>query len=170
MADKVADIHLICGATGAGKSTYSEELAKDIRGVRFSIDEWLQRLHNADQPETMSFDWFYERVLRNCAQMQDVGARLVELGVPVIFDCGLTRKEERDIFVNWAAEAGYSVQLHFRDVPTETRWQRVQKRNAEKAETFQFEVTREMFDFIESMWEAPSDAEMSALHGVRVVH
>ena len=163
-----ADIYLICGATGAGKSTHAEALAQQVKGVRFSIDEWMQRLHNKDQPPEMSFDWFYERVQRNCAQMRDIAERLVELGTPAIFDCGLTNKEERDIFASWAAQKGYSVALHFVDVPTETRWQRVLKRNAEQAETFQFEVTREMFDFIEGLWEAPDEAEMAALNGERV--
>jgi predicted kinase len=75
-------------------------------GVRFSIDEWMQRLHNPDQPEELSFNWFYERVQRNCAQMRDVAERLGELGTPAIFDCGLTNKEERDIFADWAAKKG----------------------------------------------------------------
>ncbi|NOR60890.1 MAG: AAA family ATPase [Rhodobacteraceae bacterium] len=163
-----ADIYLICGATGAGKSTHAEVLAQRVKGVRFSIDEWMQRLHNKDQPEELSFDWFYERVQRNCAQMRDVAERLVALEVPAIFDCGLTNKTERDIFAGWAAEQSYRVALHFVDVPSKTRWQRVLKRNAEQAETFQFEVTRGMFEFIEGLWEAPNEAEMAALHGVHV--
>ncbi len=168
MPDRRADIYLVCGATGAGKSTYSEELARPVDGVRFSIDEWMQRLHNSDKPDENLYEWFYERVQRNCAQMRDVAERLVSLNVPAIFDCGLTNRIERDIFVNWADENGFATQLHFRDVPTDTRWQRVLKRNAEQAETFQFEVTRDMFDFIESLWEAPSDEEMARLSGVRI--
>lgn len=136
--------------------------------MRFSIDEWMQTLHNMDQPKTLSFEWFYPRVQRNCTQMRAVAERLVALGVPAIFDCGLTNKTERDIFADWAAEKGYRVALHFVDVPVETRWQRTQKRNREQAETFQFEVTREMFDFIEGMWEAPDSAEMATLNGVRI--
>ena len=62
------DIHLICGATGAGKSTYAERLATDLGGVRFSIDEWMQALHNANKPDAPSFEWFHERVRRNCAR------------------------------------------------------------------------------------------------------
>ena len=168
MPRKTADIHLVCGATGAGKSTYSAQLAQDLGGVRFSIDEWMERLHNPDKPERDLFEWFYERVQRNCAQMRSVAEQLVPLGIPAIFDCGLTNRHERDIFVNWAQEMGYSVQLHFRDVPTDIRWGRVQQRNAEQAETYQFHVTRDMFDFIESLWEAPTDAEMRALNGLRI--
>jgi len=167
MAD-CADIYLICGATGAGKSTHAEALTQKVKGVRFSIDEWMQRLHNKDQPAEMSFDWFYERVQRDCSQMRSIAERLAELGTPAIFDCGLTNKKERDIFAEWADKRGYKIALHFVDVPTDTRWRRVQKRNAEQAETFQFEVTRGMFDFIEGLWEAPTEDEMTTLNGVRI--
>lgn len=170
MSDGDFYIHLVCGATGAGKSTYSAALAKSVGGVRFSIDEWMQTLHNMDQPPELRFDWFYDRVQRNCTQMRNIAEQLVPLGVPPVFDCGLTNKKERDIFVGWANEKGYPVRLHFVDVPTEVRWSRVQKRNAEKAETFQFEVTRPMFDFIESLWEAPTDAEMQTLSGKRITN
>lgn len=163
-----ADIYLICGATGAGKSTYAETLAQQVSGVRFSIDEWMQQLHNKDQPETGLYEWFYERVQRNCAQMRNMAERLVELSTPAIFDCGLTNKIERDIFAVWAGSRGFKTSLHFVDVPLDNRWRRVKKRNTEQAETFQFEVTREMFDFIESIWEAPSEAEMTALNGKRI--
>ncbi len=162
------DIHLVCGATGAGKSTYSDALARSLGGVRFSIDEWMQTLHNQDQPEELLFDWFYERVQRNCTQMRSVADQLVSLGVPAVFDCGLTNRQERDIFADWARDKDYSVQLHFVDVPPGVRWSRVEKRNADQAETFQFEVTRAMFDFIESLWEPPTDTEMQALSGKRI--
>jgi predicted kinase len=100
--------------------------------------------------------------------MRAVADQLVPLKVPAVFDCGLTNKQERGIFADWARDKGYSAQLHFVDVPTAVRWSRVEKRNAEQAETFQFEVTRAMFDFIESLWEPPTDIEMQALSGKRV--
>lgn len=156
-------IHLICGPTGAGKSTYAERLAQDLGGVRFSIDEWMQRLHNPDRPEELRFDWFYERVQRNCAQMRAVAERLAEIGVRSVFDCGLTNATERAIFADWAEETGLSCRLHFVDVAKDIRWERVQRRNAERAETFQFHVDRGMFDFIESLWQPPTDAERTRM-------
>jgi hypothetical protein len=44
----------------------------------------------------------------------------------------------------------------------------VETRNAQKGETYQlgFDVTREMFDFVEGIWEPPTDAEMLAYDGV----
>ena len=131
-----AQVHLVCGATGAGKSTYAQALASRTGGVRFSIDEWMERLHNPDQPAELSFDWFYERVQRNCAQMRSVAERLAQIGVPSVFDCGLTNATERAIFADWAADRGFSTQLHFIDVAPDIRWERVQKRNSERAETF----------------------------------
>lgn len=163
MKTPFTQVYLVCGCTGAGKSTYSEQLAQDVGGVRFSIDEWMQQLHNADQPKEISFDWFYERVQRNCGQMRRVAERLIEIGVPAIFDCGLTNSRERGIFADWADAQGFSNELHYIDVDAETRWQRVQKRNDEQAETYQFEVTRPMFDFIEDMWEAPTADEINRM-------
>ena len=69
-----------------------------------------------------------------------------------------------------AGEAGLPVELHFLDVPASDRWRRIEARNAEKQETYQlpFDVTREMFDFVESIWEPPADAELATLDGVVV--
>jgi pantothenate kinase-related protein Tda10 len=35
---------LVCGPVGAGKTTYSMALAKEIGAIRFSIDPWMQTL------------------------------------------------------------------------------------------------------------------------------
>lgn len=152
-------VHLVCGPTGAGKSTYSEKLTQALGGVRFSIDEWMERLHNPDKPDQASFEWFYDRVQRNCAQMRVVAERLAELGTPSVFDCGLTNSTERAIFADWAEGHGFSYRLHFVDVPVDIRWTRVERRNRERAGTFQFHVDRGMFDFIEALWEPPNAAE-----------
>ena len=158
-------IHMICGLTGAGKSTYAETLRRDLNGVRFSIDDWNANLFFMDRDPTSDFDWFYERVQRSCKQMRYTAEQLLEAGVPVVFDCGFTDRKERAIFYDWASDLGQSVQLHYVDVDTETRWFRVQKRNAEKGATFALEVTREMFDFMEGIWEAPSDDELAGYDG-----
>ena len=39
-----ADLILIVGCTGAGKTTYARRLADEIGGIRFSIDEWMMAL------------------------------------------------------------------------------------------------------------------------------
>ena len=37
-------IHLLIGPVGAGKSTFALELAREHRGVRLTLDEWMQSL------------------------------------------------------------------------------------------------------------------------------
>ena len=49
--DQTQQIHLICGSTGAGKTTYARELANNIGGIVFSIDEWMVSLFREDAPE-----------------------------------------------------------------------------------------------------------------------
>lgn len=165
---RAADVHLICGLTGAGKSTYAESLRRDLRAVRFSIDEWNNRLFFMDRDPASDFNWFYDRVQRSCAQMRATAEQVLAAGVPVIFDCGFTDRKERQIFYDWAGARKYDVALHFVDADIETRWQRVQKRNAEKGETFMLEVTRGMFDFMEGIWQAPDPDEMARHGGQRI--
>lgn len=161
-------IHMVCGLTGAGKSTYSEKLRTDVGGVRFSIDEWNRTLFFMDRDPTSDFEWFYERVQRCCCQMRATAEQVVAAGTPVIFDCGFTNLHERRLFYDWADALGYRLQLHFIDVSPEIRWLRVEKRNQDKGDTFMIEVTRDMFDFMQSMWEAPEAAEMTRRNGQRI--
>jgi predicted kinase len=160
---------MICGLTGAGKSTYSEQLRLDLKGVRFSIDDWNARLFFMDRDPSSDFDWFYERVQRSCAQMRDTAEQVLEAGVPVIFDCGFTDRKERRIFYDWAQDIGAQVHVHFLDVDTDTRWRRVQRRNAEKGPTYKIDVTREMFDFMNKIWQAPKIDEVAPYSGTFLV-
>ena len=151
---------LITGGTGAGKTTYALKLAEDIGAVRFSIDDWMTGLFWMDAPNPPSFDWAMERIGRAEAIIRLTAEQTLSRNVPVILDLGFTKAEHRIAFAEWARSLGHEPVLHWVDVPTETRWMRVQGRNAEKGETFAMEVDRAMFDFMEGEWEAPQDNEM----------
>lgn len=51
--------------------------------------------------------------------------------------------------------------MHFVDAPHDVRKARVLARNSEKGETFSFEVTPGMFDFMEQEFQRPTEAELS---------
>lgn len=163
-----ADIILVVGCTGAGKTTYSRRLADELGGVRFSIDEWMTTLFWADSPQPIQFEWTMERITRCEAQIMATVRQLAARGVPALLDLGFTTKDHRDRFRAMAAGAGLTVQVHFLDVPVDERWQRVSRRNAERGETFAMEVDRGMFDFMEGLWEPPQADEWQANGGCRI--
>ena len=77
-----------------------------------------------------------------------------------ILDLGFSKLEHRNKFKEFAKSNGYELKTHFLDISKETRLERVMKRNIEKGETFEFEVSKENFDFMESWFEKPNHNEM----------
>jgi predicted kinase len=163
-------IHLVCGATGAGKTKYSLKLSEELGAVRFSIDEWMSALFWMDSPQPLEATWSMERVERCSAQIWRTAAEICGQGVPVILDLGVGQVAARLKYFTLAAEAGFSVRLHSLEAPAQVRWRRVQARNRSKGGTGQlpFNVTREMFDFVETLWEPPSDEEIDRFNGLRI--
>jgi len=153
-------IHLICGSTGAGKTTYARELATTIGGVVFSIDEWMISLFGEDAPESLSPAWIFPRVHRCEAQMWAMALQLGRLGIPSILDFGFQRHEHRQRYASFAKQAQFTIRLHVLDVDASVRWKRIEARNKEKGDTFHMEITRGMFDYIETTWELPGDDEL----------
>ncbi len=155
-------MHFICGSTGAGKTSYAVKLAGEIGAVTFCIDEWMARLYWPDAPQPPDGAWAMERVARCQMQIWDTAKTVAARGVPCILEIGFADARIRGRFAELAQDAGLPVQLHFLDVPAEERWRRVEKRNADKSGALGFDVTREMFDFVEAMWEPPDQAEVAA--------
>jgi predicted kinase len=160
-------IHLVCGSTGSGKTTYSCELAAHLRGVRFSIDEWMSALFWMDSPEPLEADWSFERVDRCTQQIWRIVVQVAHVGVPSILDLGFSTADSRTQIYDLARDAGLLAQIHLLDVPAEERWRRVERRNAEEGGgQLPFAVSREMFDFVDSIWESPTVEEMLAHDGI----
>jgi len=88
----MATVHLIYGYLGAGKTTFAKRLEDQVRGVRFSPDEWMVRLYG-DNPPAESFTDLYNRV-RQTIDLQWV--RAVRYGAEVILDFGFWSRQSRD--------------------------------------------------------------------------
>ncbi|MFT6370642.1 MAG: putative kinase [Maribacter sp.] len=153
-------IHLIVGNTGSGKTTYANELKEKTKGVLFSIDTWNSTLFLPDKTPADGLNWFLERIDRSETIIMHLVKQLEAANTDSILDLGLSKFKHREKFREFAATHNYSITLHFLDVSKQTRWKRVQERNEEKGATFEFEVSKENFDFMETWFEKPSDNEM----------
>jgi predicted kinase len=88
---------LVCGPVGAGKTTYSIALAKEIDAIRFSIDPWMQTLFAKDM-QSLDYAWILERVDRCHQQIWEVAEQILKLNGNVILDLGFTSRQHRDRF------------------------------------------------------------------------
>ena len=152
-------LHVVFGSQGAGKSTYAAKLAEKVNGVYFSIDEWMSELYGADLPKPMDIKWIMERVARAEKRIWTTAKQIAACGGNVILDLGFMKVSNRDTFLNLAKEAGILTQLHYVDAPYPVRFKRVQERNSQKGDTFSFEVTPAMFEFMEKEFETPTEKE-----------
>lgn len=153
-------IHLIIGNTGCGKTTYATNLKTEVNGIIFSIDKWNNTLFLADKETTDGLEWFLERIERAEKIILNLIEQLEASQVDSILDLGLSKLEHREKFRKFAATNGYQIKYHFLEISREVRLKRVMARNREQGETYEFEVTLENFEFMETWFEKPSEIEM----------
>ena len=155
-----ATLHVVFGPIGAGKTTYAHALAQRENAVPFVLDEWGARLFGPDVQGALDFGWMLERMARCNALIWSIAPAVLGAGASVVLDVGGMRRADRDRIRQMAEASGLSPQWHFVDAPLEVRRARVEGRNAAKGETFVMEVTPQMFAMIESVYEAPTPAEL----------
>jgi len=153
-------IHLIVGNTGSGKTTYSNKLKNEIGGIIFSIDKWNNTLFLPDKKKDDGLDWFLERIDRAESLISNLIIQLESTGTDSILDLGLSKFEHREKFRKLAKENNIEIKIHFLDISKETRLNRIIGRNNKKGETFEFNVSKEDFDFMENWFERPSEIEI----------
>jgi predicted kinase len=149
----VPKIYLIAGNTGVGKSTYTRNLAQKEDAYIFSGDEWFKTLFLADVPSPSTYKWALERTERIEDQIVKEALKLIIKDMNVILDLGFFKRVQRKRVEQFFNENNVKTSLHFLDIDKKLRWERVNKRNFEKSESFEFEVSREIFEFCETIFE-----------------
>lgn len=153
-------IHLIVGNTGSGKTTYSTELKSKTNGIIFSIDKWNKTLFLADKKPNDGLEWLLQRIDRAEEMIMELIKQLEHLKIDSILDLGFSKFEHREKFRDFAKSNEFEIKIHLLDISKETRQERVMKRNKEKGATFEFEVSKEDFQFMESWFEKPGKKEL----------
>lgn len=156
----MSKIHIVFGPQGAGKTTYAQQLSKEVSGVLFSIDDWMWQLYGEDLPPSMNYSWIMKRVKRCEKMIQSTAEKVAHAGGNVVLDLAFTKHEKRTHFINWAQDQGFVPRLHFITASHAIRRQRVLDRNTEKGDSFSFEVTPGMFDFMEKEFQIPRKKEL----------
>ena len=148
-------IILITGPIAAGKTTYAIRLASELSAIRFSIDAWMTTLFSEDKLEN-DFMAIMARVDSCHNQIWSVALQALDKKLNVILDLGFTTVEQRSKFIDLALSLGITPELHYLQLSPKARWQRVVQRNNDKhPDVFSFEITQEMFDFMEPKFEPP---------------
>jgi len=153
-------IHLIVGNTGSGKTTYSNALKKDNNAIVFSIDIWNNILFIKDKTDNDGLDWFLERIERAETIILNLVLQLENTNIDSILDLGLSKFEHREKFRDFAKANSIDLKFHFLDIPKEIRKQRILDRNITKGITYEFDVTKENFEFMEDWFEKPTNNEL----------
>ncbi len=161
---------LIIGQTGAGKTTYGLRLEKQKNGLLFSIDTWMVNLFWQDMPQKPSIEWFQEnqqwylqRIERCEAFIRQQITHLAQSSTPCILDLGFTSSSHRKKYLELGQELNQKIEIHYLNYTPEIRWERVQTRNSQKGESFSMNVSREMFDYMESIFEPLNQYEKQFL-------
>lgn len=157
----LATVHLVFGPQGAGKTTYSRQLAEASNATRFSIDEWMGELYSPDLPQPIDFRWVMERVQRCERRIWATASEVARRGSNVVLDLGFMKIQDRSRFISLSEGESLPTQLHFVSAPHAVRRSRVIARNTRKGDTFAFEVTPAMFDFMEGQFEPLTEVEQS---------
>ena len=157
---------IACGQTAVGKTTYSIKISSEINARRFSIDPWMQTLFSQDM-KSLDFSWMMERVERCQNQIWEISKQILGNEGSVVLDLGFTAKDQRSTFIDRAKTLGITAEIHYLDAPTIIRRKRLTKRNTDKnQEVYSFEVTDQMFEFMEPRFEPPDREELK--NGIKI--
>lgn len=125
--ERTPRVHLLAGLNGSGKTTYARHLQAYLPAVRFTLDEWMLRLHGLpyDHPA-------YPALAESCKSLiWDTAVQVLRADTDVVLDWNQWSRERRR---EWAAKTraeGCEPVLHYIRVSLETAIAHATVRNAQ---------------------------------------
>lgn len=154
VCEKPAEVLMLCGPAGSGKTTYAEQLVA-AGAVRLSIDEDMAQFGEPylDYDPTRHYFDFEQQVL---AEHRRRMLGLIAAGTTVVLDYGFPSRRQRTEYKDWITEHGGNWRLLYFDVPVEVLKQRVRERNARDDPNAQ-PIAEDTHDILIENFEVPVD-------------
>lgn len=156
----VGRVHLFYGFAGSGKTILARELSSGGRGVRFTLDEWMLRLHPGLHFESADYG---EKAAEVGEVIWTIAEQVLLAGVDVGLDWNSWSQARRSWAVERASAIGAPVLLHTLTASVEVASARVKDRTASGAQ-FAHPVTTEGNEHLASLMEEPSSTEGMEIH------
>lgn len=154
-----AQLILMCGLPGAGKTTIAHQIEQETGAVRFSTDEWTADL---------GIDFYDENRANLQTRLDRLWKQLLTSGLSVILEDGSWKRAERDALRHVGSEVGALTVLHYFDIQFDELWRRLEIRNTEKPYGAA-PITKELLSDCWSRIERPDAAELE-LFDRHVIH
>src|SRR5690625_1548786 len=153
-------VHLFYGLSGSGESTLARQLCAEGSAVRFTLDEWMLRLH----PE-LRFDTaqYAERAEAVRELIWSVAEQVLATGVDVALDWNSWSQHRRAWAVQRAHAAGAEVVIHWLMTSADEAARRLEGR-ATANMPFTHPTTAAGNEHLQRLMEEPDPAE-----GLRIV-
>jgi predicted kinase len=141
----IPTVHLLCGLPGSGKSTVARQIVDQHRAVRFTLDEWMLRLHGLahDHPD-------YGTKAAECRELiWDTAADVLRAGTDVVLDWSQWSREQRAACKERAEAGGWQLVLHYIDVAPEIAITQAASRTAANTHRIDEAAVRQMVELLE---------------------
>lgn len=151
----MAELVLLVGHVGAGKTTHAKELAAATGAVRLTPDEWMVPLFDHSDPDGMR-DVVEGRLIWTAVE-------ILRAGSSVILDFGFWARDERASLSWLASTVGASARTLYLPIARETQAERVAKRWRDTPEQT-WEITQADLDEWRELLEPPDSDELAGTY------
>lgn len=152
----MAKVIMMCGKICSGKSTYSENLKKEISAVVLSCDDLMLSLFDEQLGDK------HNEIVEKCiTYLVNLAQDIIRANTNVILDLGFWTKENRKNMIEFLKSKNIEVEMHYIKVDEKTWGNQIEKRNLLKQEgkVKCYYVDENMKELFGKIFEEPGEDE-----------